>query len=609
MPEIEILSPEVIDQIAAGEVVERPAHMVKELVENSLDAGATEVEIEMAQGGRYLKIVDNGQGIKKEQLPLALARHATSKIRLSSDIWGLTTYGFRGEALASLSAVSCLQMTSKPKGQTQAYMIRSEFGQVSSVEPSGGGEGTQVVVESLFANVPARLKFLKSDSAEVSQIKNVLKAMAMAYPQTTFKIKQDSKIVFLWPAKSNRLERAKQVLDLNDLYPAEFSFEGFKLEAALSAPNETTGTSRQIWLFAQNRWVQDRSMQAAVMDAYRSLLMHGEYPYVALWLSCDPEDIDVNIHPTKSQVKFREPSKAFRAVLHGVRSTLEKAPWLGSLLTSQHSKPREEALNISTEPLSSSYQVQGFSGEDFQRVQFAQKHFPAPEFEKGLSPVLSVRDQLQTYGLGTNNFKENKAEQDEDLYKWSQLQVLGQADQTYIVAQSAKALIFIDQHAAHERVAYERLMSAWQGGKIEVQSYLLPLVVNLDESGVEALKDNLTDLNKLGLDLDQVGPSAVAVRAAPALLKEVAIQRSIEMVAKEMLDKGGSFAFEKCISELCATLACHSVVRAGQALSMEQMWSLLKQMDEFPLSSFCPHGRPVFVEYRFSDLERDFGRV
>ena len=332
MDKIQELKPEVIDQIAAGEVVERPAHLVKELVENSLDAGATKIEVEFSMGGQKVKVTDNGRGIAKEQMPLAFARHATSKIRQGEDIWALSSFGFRGEALASLSAVSKVKMVSKTKEDKQASGLSGDFGKFGNIEKTGGSLGTSIWIEDLFGNVPARKKFLKSEAAEATQIKNVLKALALYNYEVEFRVLYKGELLYYWPETEEAIERVKQILEIEELYAGKGECEGITAQVYVGAPHQTVKTRKQMWLFAQGRWIQDRSLQAAVMDAYRGLLMHGEYPYAVVFLQAPPDEIDVNVHPTKSQVKFSEASQAFRAVHRAVRGVLEEAPWLEKIL-------------------------------------------------------------------------------------------------------------------------------------------------------------------------------------------------------------------------------------------------------------------------------------
>ncbi|MCB0385411.1 MAG: DNA mismatch repair protein MutL, partial [Bdellovibrionales bacterium] len=350
-------------------------------------------------------------------------------------------------------------------------------------------------------------------------------------------------------------------------------------------------------------------------EAYRNLLMHGEYPVVALWVDCPPDEVDVNIHPTKSQVKFRQQSQAFRAVVHVLRAALEKAPWLAGILKDKKVSETHSQI-LSTHELTKEIPQASplrFEDQELTRTQYQQKSGWAPRpYSRVQEPRVKMED-LRTAAQAATNVgvePESGAEKEgETRGKWSSLQVLGQAHLTYIVAQSDEALVFVDQHAAHERVAFEDLMMAWKEGKIEVQSFLLPMTIGLDPEQIEALMEQVPDLEKMGLSIEQMGPESIAIRSAPALLKESGIERALKWLAEEIVDKGGSFALEKAVSDLCATMACHSVIRAGQALSHEEMRSLLREMDRHPLSSFCPHGRPVFVEYPFNKLERDFGRI
>jgi DNA mismatch repair protein MutL len=658
---IHLLPSEVVDQIAAGEVVDRPAHLVKELVENAIDAGARSIEIEFDQGGRRVRVTDNGAGISPGDLKLALARHATSKISIADDLWHLGTFGFRGEALASIAAVSRMTLQSRPADVDSAHKVVSEFGRLSGPEPTGGNAGTTVLVEELFANVPARLKFLKSETAEVTQIKATLRALALANEDVEFRLRTKGKLESVWSQAPGFLDRAKQVLETSKLYENRFEYNGFQAHVVFASPHDVTGNARSILIFAQKRWVQDRGLQAAVIDAYRGLLMHGEYPIAIVRLQAPSGEVDVNIHPTKSQVKFRDNQAAFRAVNRCLREALERAPWLendgdadasvssGSFprtapasmadAIAQAASPAPKKLSVadltrpyegeipSTDPASAQgsfekspvHSIGRFEAPEFNAIVFKQKQDVVPgtvagegAHAEGVERALLANSEQAA--REQSSFARRVAgpatgERDASLGPWSRLQVLGQANLTYIVAQDKDRLVLVDQHAAHERVAYERLMRAWTGGQIDVQAMLIPLTVDLEPDSAEALMSIAGDLEKMGVAVDQIGPQSVALRSKPAMISDAAIARSLATLGRELAEKGGSFALEKKISDLCATMACHSVVRAGQALSVDQMKSLLQQMDEFPLSSFCPHGRPVSVDYPFHKLERDFGRI
>lgn len=595
--EIQRLKPEVVDQIAAGEVVERPAHLIKELIENSLDAMADQVEVDVSEGGKKVRVQDNGVGIYKDDLPLSCARHATSKIKTSDDLWNLITYGFRGEALASISSVSRLKITSKRKGEKQAFMYENTFGKSGEPLITGSSDGTTIEIEDLFSNVPARLKFLKSDSAEVTQIKNVIKAQALAYPEVEFRFKQNGKVVFYYQKDKSLVDRAQKVLGCKKMYAATNEYEGYQLDIAYSSPNETFGTSKQIWSFVQNRWVQDKTIMAAVMEAYRSLLMHGEFPFCVIKLTAPKEDVDVNIHPTKSQVKFKENSKIFRFVNQTLRASLEQAPWLGSM---SQTKPKE----VFSPPVVEESSLR-FRDQALEKVQYSKKsfHSEAADHKPSLEDLRKAAEVRPTE-LEAHSFKRPQAQ-----IFWSKLQVLAQTHLTYILAEGDEALFLIDQHAAHERVVFERLMYHWQNGKFEIQNYLLPLSVDLSSDQVEALMGLTPDFQKMGLEVEQGGPETLLVNSAPSFISEKAIQKSLVKFADEVMTKGGSFSLENKISDIFATMACHSVIRAGQSLSQEQMVSLLEQMDEFAFSSYCPHGRNVYVEIPYTKIEKDFGRI
>lgn len=604
---IQSLDSSVVDQIAAGEVVERPAQLVKELVENSLDAGATKVTVEFSEAGRFVRVTDNGRGIHPEDLSKALDRFATSKIENSADLWRLKTFGFRGEALASISAVCRMTLVSKRQGQAEAYRLVSEFGRRESPEVIGAEAGTMVQVEGLFENIPARLKFLKSASAEHTAIKTVLKALALSNPAVEIRVLSEGDLVFFWPQASSRLERAKQVLEIQDLYEGEAVRESVRAYSVFADPHTVAKTSKNMWFLVQDRWVQDRGLQAGVMEAYRHLLMHGEYPISVTWVETDPDKIDVNIHPTKAQVKFLDPSLAFRAAQASVRDTLEKSPWLkkggGGSVAVQQEQRLVQDFNTRSEAATLS---QSFFSPELQATQYRQKislETLRDSAQGRFEPQAETRSELfpevetQAAPVGAENSY------------WSQMQVLGQAHLTYILAQSRDGLMIVDQHAAHERVLFEKLMKAFRSGGLEIQDFLFPLAVDLAPEQQEALLKESASFEKLGLHFESLGPATLGVQSAPHFVRESSLPGVLTKAAEEIINFGGSFSFERYVGDLVATMACHSAVRAGQALSSEEMRALLNSMDEYPLSSFCPHGRPVSIDYPMAKLERDFGRI
>ncbi len=597
MANIEVLSSEIVNQIAAGEVVERPAHLVKELIENSLDAGSDQILIEVSEGGRNIRVQDNGGGILSNELDKALQRHATSKIRKTNDLWNLSTFGFRGEALASAAAVSKLTLKSFERHEKKASQIHSKFGVISEIKPSSQSVGTEIKIEDLFDNVPARLKFLKSETGEIGQIKSVVKALALANPTVEFKLICNGDLQLFYGKKTGHLDRAKDVLEKQNVFETKGTYGSFKCHAVFSSPHEVAKTSKQIWIFAQNRWIQDRSIQAAVMDAFRSLLMHGEFPFAVIYVECDPSEIDVNIHPTKSQVKFQNASGAFKVVQNTLRYALEKAPWLGGRGAASVSNTAlgnlpafEDHAHQNETVLYSSAPVENLRFNDHS---FNQTQFKSKSYNPSISDLAELRIDNPTQASGY----------------WSSLQIIGQAHLTYIVCQKEDRLVFVDQHAAHERVVYESLMQSWREKNFEIQNYLFPLAIDLNEEKVEALIQSQQIISDLGFEIEQLGPSAIGIKSAPAIIKDSGLPLVFDNMASEILQNGGSFAIEKKVSDLFATMACHSVVRAGQSLSIAEMHELLKSMDQFTLSSFCPHGRPVSVEKSFVELEKLFGRI
>lgn len=631
---IQVLPRVVIDQIAAGEVVERPAHMIKELVENSLDAGATRVEVDFSQGGRTVQVVDNGKGIPSSELHLAFARHATSKITVADDLWSLSSFGFRGEALASISAVSKVTLTSKFSG-SEAFRIDGEFGTFTEPVEVSALPGTKLLIESLFENIPARLKFIKSDGAESVQIKAVLKALGLAHPKSEFRVHNSGKLLFHWSAKTH-LDRVMDILDVPEVYESCYESDGRRIKYFFAPPHHIAKTSKQIWMFVENRWVQDRTIQAAVNDAYQNLLMHGEYPILAVFLEWPEGEVDFNIHPTKSQVKFRDNSDVFRRVRRGLREALEQAPWIRArsksglqLNTSAQDEPALEAeFNSNTKTFDLTENQANSAPSAFRQFSFDRQVSQSDQVElenfsnakvssdRGAASVLFKQKAdwhslYQPLGIEKDGTIENISHTslgDSQSY-WSSLQVLGQADLTYIISQRGDALVFVDQHAAHERVMFESLIQRWKTKGLDVQKFLIPLRISMEAHLIEALYTQIDDLKLFGFEIDRCGPDEIEILCHPFGVKEKAVVKAFSKLASEVFEQGGGLSVEKMMMDMAASLACHSAVRAGQALSIEQMRGLLVQMDQFPLSSFCPHGRPVSVDYEFKKLEKDFGRI
>ncbi len=611
--EIKVLSSDVVDQIAAGEVVERPAHLLKELIENCIDAGATQIEVDVTNGGKSIKVFDNGKGIGPEDLPLVCARHATSKISQADDLWKLRTFGFRGEALASISSVSRVKITSRKKDSDKAYVLENQFGKDTPPVPAGREPGTTVEIEDLFSNVPARLKFLKSDSAEFTQIKSVFKAMALANCDVEFKLKQHGKVLLFYPVAQDFLARSKSVLEIKDVFIVQKNYQGYQLEAVYSSPQTTTGNSKQLWIFVQNRWVTDRTIQAAILESYRSLLMHGEYPFVVLKLHVPEETVDVNIHPTKSQVKFVDSSQIFRFVHASLRGELELAPWIATLNQKQQPLMRDfisvDTTSTAKVEMPTQLRSLSFSSPDFLKTQYQQKEFSMDALRKAAEIRQPSEPGSFSAEASSISFSAASMQKEPELNFWSKLHVIGQSHLTYVIAEAENSFFMIDQHAAHERVVFERLMENWKNKKFDIQDFLLPLSIQLPAESVDQMLALHTEFSQLGVELEKAGPETLLILSSPSFIAETALVKSLSQFADEIIALGGSFSFEKKVGDVFATMACHSVVRAGHAMSLEEMKSLLVQMDEYRLSSYCPHGRNVYIEIPFTKIEKDFGRL
>lgn len=585
VPMINKLPENVISQIAAGEIIDRPAQIVKELVENSLDAKASKVHLNFSDGGRDILIKDDGIGVSQKGLSLILDRYSTSKISNIDDLWNLDSFGFRGEALHSIASVSMFSITSKTKDKG-AFNVTSAFGKLSPIVKSHGDKGTLISAKKLFETLPARLKFLKSNRAESMLIKKTFKALALINFKTEFKLSQDSELIDIYSQKNSLYERAKEILKQEELYHVKKTINGFDIEVCFSSPNNTQKTSQNIWIFAQDRWVQDRTIQAAMMESYRTLLMHRQFPVVVLSIKCKKDEIDINIHPTKSQVKFLRQSEVFNSVVQTLRPALQNSPWLSKVLSSK------------TQVKKTAQVTTGFKGDTFNTASFAKRNF---------SEVSKWPKSSEITSAFSSNIEKELIPKKEP--QWQGLDIIGQCNCTYIITQSRNSLILIDQHAAHERVLYEKLNLEFSTGNIKIQNNLIPIKITLDNDKISILKSQDEFFKKLGLYLS-FNENFIEVLSGPVILNKISIESGIKCILNDIEVSSGSTApIEENVSNIFATMACYSAIRAGKILSDLEIKALLKQMDEFSLSSFCPHGRPVYIEYPFTKLDTEFCRT
>jgi len=591
-----------INRIAAGEVVERPASAVKELVENALDAGATRITVEVAQGGKVLiRVTDDGCGMGADDLPLALSRHATSKID-GTDLLNITSFGFRGEALPSLSAVGRLSITSRTEGDT-AHRLEVSGGVLGPLKPAALTRGTVVELRDLFHATPARLKFLRSDRAEMQAISDVVKRLAMAEPSVGFTLKDADadRVLFRAEAAQGKLfdalhTRLAAVIGkdfADNALPIDAEREGMRLTGYAALPTYSRGSAVAQYLFVNGRPVRDKLLIGALRAAYMDVLSRDRHPAAALFLDCPPERVDVNVHPAKSEVRFREPGIARGLIISGLRHALAEAGHRAS------STVAGATLGAFTpEPGPRVYQMDRPS----QASLGAAARWQAP----GLAEESSTWDLPDT-AVPSSRVEEVAA--DETPATQNPLGAArAQLHENYIVAQTETGMVLVDQHAAHERLVYERLKAQRAETGVARQALLIPEIVTLG-ADAERLLDLTADLEALGLIIEPFGPGTIAVRETPAILGPVNAEAVLRDILDELDDAGTTTALQSRLDAILSRMACHGSVRSGRRMSAEEMNALLREMEATPHSGQCNHGRPTYVELKLSDIERLFGRT
>ncbi|MBL7685372.1 MAG: DNA mismatch repair endonuclease MutL [Deltaproteobacteria bacterium] len=614
---IQKLPQEIAEKIAAGEVVERPVSVVKELVENSLDAHATRIEVFIEEGGKKrICVQDDGMGMNVEEMHLALQRHATSKVKSLDDLFAISTLGFRGEALPSLSAVSRFNLKSKSKDESQssAYEIALEGGKVLRENETGHPQGTTIEAVDLFFNTPARLKFLKSNETEWGHIEDYLIAMSLAYPEVQWVAthQKKEKIKFLKRGIKNRLLDIFGSEVVQGLYPIHEEKEDFSIEGFIGHPNLSKSQSSQMTLFLNQRWIKDRLINHAVMQGYRNYLMKDQYPLVILSLKIKPHLVDVNVHPTKREVRFVQSNVMHQFVSQSISKALGQEPWR---------KKEDGDLNADFSRPSAS---PAFSMPSILEDRASRLHRDAPTgFDSSamlreraseyVAPIkTSETTEVQNQAWFENNFKPLR----EDLNfskvgraAFADLSLIGQLKQTYILCQSDQHLVIIDQHAAHERIGFEKLRTSYAAGKIPVQTLLVPELLEVKEAEREVLLPHLEEFKKLGLEIEEFGANTFSIQAIPAILGNCDSKKLLSAMIEDLKRQGSSSKIEDHLHDLFATMACHRQVRAGDFLTPLEMKELILQLDEEAKTYHCPHGRPVMVQVDFREIEKWFKRV
>jgi len=593
----------LVNQIAAGEVVERPASAVKELVENAIDAGARRIAVTLKEGGRtFLAVVDDGGGMDRQELTLAVERHCTSKLP-EDDLTDIRTLGFRGEALPSIASVSRFTITSRPAGADAAWSLAIDGGAKDEPRPAAHPPGTRVEVRDLFFATPARLKFLKEPRTESSHVADAMRRLAMAHPAIGFRLESEERTLFDLPAanpslldkpEAARLERLAAIMgrDFADNSVAiDANREGFRLTGFAGLPTLNRPTSQHQYLFVNGRPVRDKLLNGAVRGAYQDFLARDRNPMVALFLEAPTEMVDVNVHPAKTEVRFRDAGIVRGLIVGALRTALSAAGHRASTTVSDAALGAFRPHTGYSTPLP--YQNGGGSrytsvprGLAEAAMQFMAPPL-APLSVRTEEPPPAATGDVPHYPLGVAR---------------------AQLHETYIVAQTDQGVVIVDQHAAHERLLHEKLKNQLEAEGVKRQALLLPEVVDVGEDGARRLTQRAAELAAMGLVLEPFGLGAVVVRETPALLGEADIQGLVRDLADELAEMGDHLSLKEKVEEVCGTLACHTSVRAGRRLTVEEMNALLRQMEATPHSGQCNHGRPTYVELKLADIERLFGR-
>ena len=569
------LSEGTINRIAAGEVLERPASAVKELVENAIDAGASQIDVVFRGGGKSLiRVTDNGSGMLPDDMLLALERHATSKLQ-DDELINISTLGFRGEALPSIASVSRLSITSRARDSTDAHVVTVEAGRITKPAPARLDGGTEIDVRDLFYATPARLKFLKSDRSEVTEAVDVIRRLALAHAGIGFTFATEERQWLNVPADEQPKARVSRLLGpdfMANALPLNYMGEDFRIEGFASLPTYARGNGAQQFAFVNGRPVRDKLVAGAIKGAYADVLPPGRFPSLVLFIDCAADRVDVNVHPAKTEVRFREASLMRSAIVAAIKRALAEAGAKPDASKSSTTLRSFSATNWQTSTVPSGLAQAAFD-----------MNMPVEGFAEG--PTLQPS---QDYPMGMAR---------------------AQLHDAYIVAQTSNGFILVDQHAAHERIVYERLKAERASSGVQIQPLLVPQVVDIDAVSQAALMSLQDDLTELGLKLEPFGDTSILVREVPAALSRANISDLVKAIADDAIEQGQSQSVQERINHLLATMACHYSVRSGRTLRVDEMNALLREMERTPNAGQCNHGRPTFIALDMKDIERLFGRT
>jgi DNA mismatch repair protein MutL len=593
------LSESIVNRIAAGEVVERPASVVKELVENALDAGARRIDVLTDGGGRRLiRVTDDGEGMTRADLVLSVDRHATSKLK-GDDLLAIDTLGFRGEALPSIGAVARLTITTRHKSEPHAWTLHLDAGEKSDVKPAALGQGTSVEVRDLFYATPARLKFLKTDRSEAEAVREVVRRLAMSRPDVAFTLAGEERAPVTWAAANDELGRLGDVLGPDfraNAVRVDAEREGVRVQGFAGLPTLSRANTLGQYLFVNGRPVRDKVLVGAVRGAYADYLPRDRHPLLALFVTLQAREVDVNVHPAKTEVRFRDGGLVRGLIVRALKEALaregQRAATTGGSATIAAFRPlgmaRRGSYDWRRSPARPPGYVSARSATALGFAEAAQAAFEVgePSAEAGVESFAPAAELIQR-PLGAAR---------------------AQMHETYIVSQTRDGLVIVDQHAAHERIVYERMKAAIGKTGVARQILLIPEIVELDEADAARLVARAGELARFGLVIEAFGPGAVAVRETPSMLGEIDVQGLLCDLAEHIAEWDDELPLERRLLHVSATMACHGSVRAGRRLKPDEMNALLREMEETPNSGQCNHGRPTYVELKLTDIERLFGR-
>ncbi len=636
MKRIHLLSPRLANQIAAGEVVERPASVVKELLENSLDAGASKIDIEIEQGGvKLIRLRDNGYGIEKDDLPLALSRHATSKIQVLEDLEAVASLGFRGEALASVSSVSRLTLTSRRQESDAGWQVQTEGRDMeATVSPAAHPQGTTVEVRDLFFNTPARRKFMKTEKTEFRHLEEVVKRLALSRFDVSFTLSHNGRVIHQLRSGDNPMDRERRIagvcgsafIDQSLKVDVAAEASGLRLSGWMGMPTFSRSQSDLQYFFVNGRIIRDKVVNHAVRQAYQDVLYHGRHPAYVLYLELDPALVDVNVHPTKHEVRFRESRlvhdfvfRTLHRVIADVRPDDATAPGYNSqVLASAPGQVADTSTHFEQAPMSLapappsapvSADVSPASGGGFNG---AGAGYAGSGFQRsGVSPS-GVREQVRAYGALHESVAEPAGAAQALPQGSEELPPLGyavgQVHGIYILAQNATGMVVVDMHAAHERIVYERMKAAYETDVVRSQPLLVPASMAVSSREADCAEEQAAVFEKLGFKLQRLGEETLVVRQVPVALAKANVEQLIRDVLGDMLMVGSSSRIERSINELLGTMACHGAVRANRQLTLPEMNGLLRDMEQTERSGQCNHGRPTWTQLTMAELDKLFMR-